>query len=346
MKSILPTLKKDYWTDCGYEFLDVNGSGQLIVTDAFLQSLLQRPELIPVRTSCDSEIKLFELLCQSPRSHVDDSQLKAIKNQDVADNYAVWLRFRQRILAKPTLETSYLAIFQGEGVDVPPVLVRQLTQVLLRHVLGSSASAIEARSAEMLFRTQKITVTDEAAVLAADDETVDTLATTSGFGSIGEMLQGGGAPLKTVDLDILKEDNQEVYWERDSMFDMVISINRQQPSIKALCIIMQKWIEHFLHVKVTIQTESQIEDDQWVWHVGLDAQASGILNDLYLNREVDSDRLGSLLCLFKLEFLESTDMLQEVKGRPVYMAMALDSHKKLRLKPQNLLLNLPLALRS
>jgi hypothetical protein len=39
-------------------------------------------------------------------------------------------------------------------------------------------------------------------------------------------------------------------------------------------------------------------------------------------------------------------MRAEVAGRPVYLAMAMDEHHVLRLKPQNLLLNLPLARRS
>ena len=33
-------------------------------------------------------------------------------------------------------------------------------------------------------------------------------------------------------------------------------------------------------------------------------------------------------------------------GRPVYLAMAMDEQNRLKLKPQNLLLNLPLARRS
>jgi hypothetical protein len=50
--------------------------------------------------------------------------------------------------------------------------------------------------------------------------------------------------------------------------------------------------------------------------------------------------------LFKLEFDSATDMLAKVAGKPVYLAMACDADNKLRIKPQNLLLNLPLAMRS
>jgi hypothetical protein len=36
-------------------------------------------------------------------------------------------------------------------------------------------------------------------------------------------------------------------------------------------------------------------------------------------------------------------MREQIAGRPVYLAMAMDAEQRLRLKPQNLLLNLPLA---
>ena len=43
-----------------------------------------------------------------------------------------------------------------------------------------------------------------------------------------------------------------------------------------------------------------------------------------------------------LEFRDPALMLPRVAGRPVYLAMAMDEEKRLRLKPQNLLINLPL----
>jgi len=49
-----------------------------------------------------------------------------------------------------------------------------------------------------------------------------------------------------------------------------------------------------------------------------------------------------LLCLFELRFGDPTDMRPAIAGRPVYLAMAMDAENRLKLKPQNLLLNLPL----
>ena len=80
-----------------------------------------------------------------------------------------------------------------------------------------------------------------------------------------------------------------------------------------------------------------------MWHVGLDAEASALLNDLYNRVDVDDARMGRLLCLFELTFANPGDMRPPIAGRPVYLAMAMDADGRLKLKPQNLLLNLPLA---
>ena len=42
-----------------------------------------------------------------------------------------------------------------------------------------------------------------------------------------------------------------------------------------------------------------------MWHVGLDAEASGVLNDLYNRVEVSDERMERLLCLFELALCQS-----------------------------------------
>ena len=348
-----PQIAANFWPSSGYELLDVDANGHLLVTDAYLRHLLSRPEIAPIAESCANEVALHPSLEQQPRRVVADAELAGVADKDAADNYAVWLRFRDKLLAKPTLEASYLALFQGEGVDVAPVLVQQLTQILLRHVVGKSSptpnqslNAMQARMAELLFRTQKISILEDGAVMAADDETVERHALSGGFGSIGELLKQGGLPVRSVDLDVLSADNLDAYWPRSEFFDMVISLNHGQASLEALCRVLELWIKHFLQVDVRIQTDKEIVDEHWVWHVGLDAQANSILNDLYTGAEVSEERHRRLMCLFRLEFANPSDMLAAVAGRPVYLAMAMDEKNQLKLKPQNLLLNLPLAQRS
>jgi len=334
---------RDFWRSSGYALLDQTAEGHLVVTDDFLRSLLERPELEPLPESSAAELALHQLLHGEPRRSIDAQQLAAVEDEDARNNYAIWLRFRERLLAHPTLEASYVALFRGEGVDVPPVFVHQLTQILLRHCLGGEVPAMQARAAEMLFRAQRIALQEDGQVMAADDETVERHAVSANFGAIGELLKQGGAPLRTAELDVLHADNQDLYWERDEAHDLVVSLNHGQPALDALCRVLETWVGHFLATRVRITTERAIDDDQWVWHVGLDAQASSVLNDLYQGQDVSEDRMAGMLCLFRLEFEEPSAMRAEIAGRPVYLAMAMDPSKRLKLKPQNLLLNLPLA---
>jgi hypothetical protein len=107
--------------------------------------------------------------------------------------------------------------------------------------------------------------------------------------------------------------------------------------------VLQQWIRHFLGVDVIIKPLQEVSDANWVWHVGLDASSTHILNALYSKESADEPDMARLLCLFRLEFIHSTDVRPEFAGRNVYMAIAMNEKNELRLKPQNLLFNLPLA---
>ena len=333
----------DFWRGCGYRLLARAGDGTLALTDDFLRSLLARPELAPVPESGPAELALHDALFAAPRADVPATALDAVEDADARENYAIWLRFRERLVAAASIEAAYVRLFAGDGVDVPPLFVAQLTQILLRHILGEDADPLAVRAAEMLFRTQKIAVTDEGAVMAADETTVELFAEGGAFGSLGELLARNRTPVRTVDLDVLDRDNAESYWERDERHDFSVSLNRGGAALNALLRVMEAWIAHFLGVKVAIRVEREIDDAHWRWHVGLDAEASAILNDLYNRQPVDDARMKRLLCLFRLDFEHPADMRSAIAGRPVWLAMAMDEHNRLRLKPQNLIMNLPLA---
>lgn len=333
----------DFWPACGYHHLEVDADNRLRVTDAFLRSYLIRPELAPVAESCAAELALHATLLEAPRRLVSAGDLANLADSDARDNYRIWISFRDRLLASATLEASYAALFSGDGVDVPPQFVHQLTQIILRHIVGKNGQALEARAAEMLFRTQRISVSEDGAVMAADELTVDLYATAAGFGSLGELLAQNRTPTRTIDLDVLSEDNAQMYWERDERFDFAVSLNRGRPALAALCRVLERWIAHFFEVEVTIEPQREINDARWVWHVGLDAEGSALLNDLYNRVEVADERMERLLCLFELKFADPAAMRTSIAGRPVYLAMAMDREHRLRLKPQNLLLNLPLS---
>jgi hypothetical protein len=333
----------DFWRSCGYRLLATGSDARLTVTDDFLRLYLTWPELAPVAESTTAERALHDALMAHPRRTVTDSEIMAIADDDARENYRIWLRFRARLVAANSLEAAYVGLFKGDGVDVPPLFVHHLTQVIVRHILGDNADPTEARAAEMLFRPQKIAVLEDGAVMAADDAVVETYGTTGGFGSLGELIARNKTPLRSVELDVLDTETATQYWDRDERHDLAVSLNRGRPTLAALTRVLEKWIKHFLGVEVTIAPQREIDDARWVWHVGLDAEASALLNDLYNRADVDEDRMRRLLCLFQLDFADPNSMRPAIAGRPVYLAMAMDADSRLKLKPQNLLLNLPLA---
>jgi Family of unknown function (DUF6352) len=336
----------DFWRSSGFALLDRRAAdGQLTVTDAFLRAYLERPEMAPVAESGPAERALHAALLAGPRTPIGGQQLSAVEDPDARENYAVWLAFRDRLLAAPTLEDAYLALFVDRARGIPSLFVDQLARVILRNLLDGTGDALRVRAAEMLFRPQIVTL-HEGAVLAADAETVEMYAATGGFGDLGRLVLEAQTPLRRVELEVLSEDNAGGYWGRDERHDTALDISFARPGLDALCRVLEAWVRHLLRVEVGIQPVAEIRDERWVWHTGLDPEASAILNDLYDGREVDEERMRRLLALFRLEFRDPSVMLGSIAGRPVYLAMAMTPTNRLRLRPQNLLLNLPLQARA
>jgi hypothetical protein len=86
----------------------------------------------------------------------------------------------------------------------------------------------------------------------------------------------------------------------------------------------------------------RIEERRWAWHIGLDAESTSILNELWAGRELDQGRMRNIVALFGLQFAEAAAMRPDIAGRTVYLALSVDEKQVVRMKPQNLLTNLPL----
>jgi Family of unknown function (DUF6352) len=334
---------RKYWPQSNYQYLTVNQDNQLILTDEFLRSYLSRPELALIPESCSQEQRIHQQLFENPLASIDPAEIKKMADPDIQVNYEIWLRFRDKLCKAKSIESFYLSLFEGSGVDVPPLFVDQLTQILCQHLLGDNPTAFEARAAELLFRTQKITISDDGHIMCADEQTVEKFAQTGGFGSIGELLKQNDAPLRTIDLDVLSKDNSDEYWGQNDNYNFVLQLNFDQAGAAALAGLLEKWVFHFHGTKVKITAQGEITDSKWSWHIGLDVTASEILNALYKGQTVDNNKLAQVLCLFKLEFIDQGRVMTEIAGKPVYLGIAHDSDKCLKFKPQNLLINLPLA---
>jgi hypothetical protein len=333
----------NYWPNSAYQTLLTSPDGQLLVTDDFLRTYLQRPELSLVPESCAAEQALHQRLTENPCTEITEQEIAAVADEDIQENYRVWLRYRTRLLAASSLEGFYMSLFKGDGVDVPPLFVMQLAQIFVRHILGDDAHPLEVRMGEIFFRTQKITVLEDSIVMAADEQVVTRNAQAGESGNIMDLLKGKSMLTKSADLDVLYEDNAAEYWTRNEDFDFAVQLNFGHEPINHFCRVLEKWIKHFLGVSVRITPMQQISDPKWSWHVGLDAAATDILNKLYNKELLEADELEKVICLFRLDFIDETAVTKVQQGKPVYLAIAMNDQQQLKLKPQNLLFNLPLA---
>ncbi|MBX6744891.1 MAG: hypothetical protein IRY87_22905, partial [Acetobacteraceae bacterium] len=136
--------------------------------------------------------------------------------------------------------------------------------------------------------------------------------------------------------------NAPGYATRSDAHDLALDIAEGRPGQLGLARALERFIAHVIGEPVSIRPVPVIEDPHWTWHVGLDAEATVIANDLWQGKKVKQERLARILWLGVLEFVDSARVLPRVKGRPVYLALAMDAAQRVRAKPQNLATGLPL----
>ncbi|RBA24414.1 DUF6352 family protein [Herminiimonas fonticola] len=337
----MPT-SSDFWPHSGFTMAQRDADGRLVLTDDLLRAWWHRPEVAPVAESCAHELALHAALLSAPRRAVSEAELAKFEDADARENYRVLLAWRDRLLAATSLEAAYLDIFRAGTVTVPPVFIDQLAQIIVHGMLEGTEEALQVRAAELFFRPQKVAI-EESAVMLADAATVDLHASGSNYGDIGRLLIEANTKPRRVELDVIDQENAQTYWARNERHDTVVSFAYGRAALTAFCRVIEKWITHFYGVAVVVRPLRAIEAKHWAWHIGLDAEATGILNDLYAGVELDEARNRRILSLFQLDFVDPSVVRPDVAGRPVYLACAMNTSDVLRIKPQNLLLNLPLA---
>src|SRR5207237_8016062 len=120
-------------------------------------------------------------------------------------------------------------------------------------------------------------------------------------GSVGRLIVEAQGELGSVDLDVPDRPNASLYWSRESKHDTVISLTFGRPALDAFARVLEQWIWHFLQIRVRVKPIRQIEEPRWAWHVGLDAESTAILNELWAGDQVDPGRMRNLLHLLGLE---------------------------------------------
>jgi hypothetical protein len=326
----------DFWISCGHHLLDRDEGGGLTVTDDFLKVYLARPELIPPAEACAVERTLHGALLADPRMPVSASDIAAIADADARENWELLIAFRDHLLRHKTLEAAYAELVRNGIGNFPPLFVNQLVHVILRNALDNVSDPRVLRAAELFFRAQRVTL-HEGSLIAADEETIGGVNTAP----VTPLVSMLGLPAEAA-IDVINDDNAESYWERSDQFDMALDLTAGREGLKALAQAMQRWVAHVLGIEVTIEPLEELRDVNLVWYVGLDSEATRIGDMLWRGDDIDEAIMARVVGLFRLDFCDPATMIDNVKGEPVYMILAMNADKIIRMKPQNLVAGLPI----
>jgi hypothetical protein len=333
---------QDFWSSSGFRLLSRGPEGWLVPGDEYLRHFLARAELVPPPEAGPGERHLHARLLDKPRLAVGEAELAGVEDADARENWAEFLRFRDRLLSAGSVEACYVEQFRRPRVDIAPPFLDALAQVIVRGLLEGSADPWLARAGELFFRPQRLSVQD-GQVLAADATTIEAYAETGGFGNLGRLIKQQQTPVATVKMDVLNAENAPFYFLRDELFSFLLDLTPGREGARALATVLERWVAHLLGVRVAIEPVERVSDERWRWHAGLDVESTAILNALYRGESVPEETLARLAALFRLDFANPADALAEAAGRPVYLGLAFREDHTLRMKPQNLLANLPLA---
>jgi hypothetical protein len=332
----------EFWVASGHLLCDRDEAGRVVATDSLWRAFLARPELVPPEEACEAERALHARLLERPLRAVEAAEIAALADPDARENWQVFLGFRGRVAREATLEAAYLRLYRDGVSGIPPIFLQMLTHLVMRAALDGVGDPQVLRAGELFFRTQRAAI-HQGSLLLADEEVVEREnRADGGFGTLGRLLAEAGTAPREIELDVLHEGNAQLYHGRSDAHDFCLDIVEGSAGQRALGGAIERFVRHLLGERVRVVPRRLIEDSDWTWHVGLDAEASLIANDLWHGKRVKQERLARILWLAALEFEEAARVLPRVRGRPVYLALAMDGGKLVRMKPQNLVTGLPL----
>ena len=200
------------------------------------------------------------------------------------------------------------------SIPIPPVFIDQMVHLILRNILADCTDPMRLRAAELFFREQSAS-TDDNRLMLADEEIVEMHARTGSETGLGQLLAETGTPLKSVALDVLDDDNKEIYWARSDRFDTVIDFRFGQPAPDAFARVVESWLRHLLKIETQVEPRPSIEDADWRWHIGLDREATRILNALYEGKTPPLQDMASIVGLFRMRIRDERMVLERVRGK-------------------------------
>jgi hypothetical protein len=327
---------REFWVSSGHHLTRRTEGGGLAVTDELILAYLARPELMPPPEASAAERELHTALLAAPRRPVAESEIEALDDSDARENWEVMLGFRDRLIAAHSIEAAYLDLIRNGTGNTPPLFLNQLVHLILRNALDECEDPYVLRAGELLFRPQRASF-HNGATLLADAEIIESQehATPSPL-----LAMFGQEPASQ--LDVINAENAWTYWSRSDAFTMALNIGSDPRARGALAQVIETWVRHLLHTDVQVEPLSAIDDPDWRWFVGLDADATQIGNDLWRGETIGEDARSRVLATFRLTFRDIAYVDERVGDRPIYILLAMTPDRTLRVKPQNLITGLPL----
>jgi hypothetical protein len=234
-----------------------------------------------------------------------------------------------------------MSLARGGAADLPPIFLSQLCHLILRNALDGCDDPYTLRAAELFYRSQQAAFHDDM-LLLADAEVVEAQQRAQydmHLSPLSAMLQ----PQAFGEMDVLDDDNAWTYWSRSDAHAMAMNIGGNAKARAGLCRAIERWVGHLLGVAVDVETVASIEDRDWRWFVGLDSEATRIGNALWNGAAPVRDAAARIVALMRLSFRDTRLVDERVGDKPVYLILAMDADKMVRMKPQNLVVGLPLA---
>jgi hypothetical protein len=321
----------EFWVASGHHLTRLDARGWMQVTDELLLAWFARPEVLPPPEACPAERALHARLTASPRAPVSHLELAALADPDARENWTFLLDLRDRLLRAGTIEGGYLSIVR-EGRRFPVVLLNQLVQLILRNALEGCDDAQVLRAAELMFRPQRGHVKDER-LLLADEELVQLFEAEMHASPLTAMFSGG------IDgLDVLGGGNEWTYWSRSDAHTTVLNFGGDPAARAGLARAIEAFLAHLLGLQVSVTPQLRADDIDLRWFVGLDPAGTAIGNALWRG-EAPRD---TLVGLYRLEFTDPAPVRADIAGHPVWLILGLAPDGGVRMKPQNLVVGLPL----
>src|SRR6476619_2384935 len=333
---------REFWVASGHHLTSRADHGGLVATPELIMAYLARPELMPPADACTSERNLHASLLADPLRPVSKADIAALADADARENWTFMMSFRDRLISAPSLEAFYVALARKGAGDLPPIFFSQLCHLILRNALEGCDDPYVLRAGELFYRSQQAAV-HEGTLLLADAEVVEAQQHAE-HDLHASPLTAMLAPPKAFDeMDVMDDENAWTYWSRSDAHAMVMNIGGNSKARAGLGRVIERWVAHLLGVAVSVETVASIEDRDWRWFVGLDSEGTRIGNALWNGAALDANAGERIVALMRLTIKDARLVDERVGDRPVYLILAMGADKMVRVKPQNLVVGLPLA---